>query len=205
MIKSYTSDKIARERRFFMPTRQSSSKTTLRRLIFSALFAAIIFVATSYLKVPLPVMGYVHLGDGIIFLAATILPLPYAIGAAAIGAAFADLMAGYTQYILATFILKALTAACFSALKGRSVTTRNLLALIPAVILNVGGYYLFEALIYNSLVSPIANTPFNAVQSVCGVVIFILLGVMIDKTRALSDIFEGIRPKKKSKNQSTKE
>ena len=177
-----------------MSTRNhSKSQITLRRLIFAALFAAIIFVATSYLKLPLPVMGYVHLGDGIIFLAATLLPMPYAIGAAAIGAAFADLAAGYTQYILATFILKALTAAFFSSKKGKSVSLRNLIALIPAVIINVGGYYLFEALIYQSFVSPLASIPFNAVQSVCGGIIFVLLGAIIDKTKALSDIFSEIR------------
>ena len=182
-----------------MQSHRASSSLTLRRLIFSALFAAVIFVATLYLKVPLPVMGYVHLGDGIIFLAATLLPMPYAICAAAIGAAFADLMAGYTQYILATFILKALTAACFSAVKGNSVNIRNLIAIIPAIILNTGGYYLFEALIYDSFVSPLANIPFNVVQSVCGAIIFVLLGVMIDKTRALSSIFEDIRSAKKDK------
>ena len=169
------------------------SKITLRRLIFAAVFASIIFVATSYLKVPLPVMGYVHLGDGIIFLAATLLPMPYAIGAAAIGASFADLMAGYSQYILATFILKALTAAFFSSRKGRSVCFRNLIAIIPAVIINVGGYYLFEALLYDSFISPLASIPFNAVQSVCGAVIFVLLGAIIDKTKALSDTFSEIR------------
>ena len=169
------------------------SRVTLRRLIFSAVFAAIIFVATSYLKVPLPVMGYVHLGDGIIFLAATLLPLPYAIGAAAIGASFADLMAGYSQYILATFILKALTAACFSSRKGKSVSFRNLTAIIPAIIINVGGYYLYEAFLYKSFAAPLVSIPFNAVQSVCGAIIFVLLGAIIDKTKSLSDIFSEIR------------
>lgn len=169
------------------------SRVTLRRLIFSAVFAAIIFVATSYLKLPLPVMGYVHLGDGIIFLAATLLPMPYAIIAAAIGASFADLMAGYSQYILATFILKALTAACFSSRKGKSLSFRNLTAIIPAIIINVGGYYLYEALLYKSFVAPLVSIPFNAVQSVCGAIIFVLLGAIIDKNKSLSDIFSEIR------------
>lgn len=176
-----------------MSPRNSSSKINLRRLIFSALFAAIIFVATSYLKVPLPVMGYVHLGDGIIFLASSLLPLPYAIAVAAVGASLADLMAGYTQYILATFILKALTAAVFSSRKGRSVNLRNITALVPAIIINAGGYYLFEAILYSSFVSPLANIPFNVIQSVCGAIIFILLRIIIDKTRALSDVFSEIR------------
>ncbi len=173
--------------------KRSKSQITLRRLIFAALFASIIFVSTSYIKVPLPVMGYVHLGDGVIFLAATLLPLPYAIGAAAIGASLADLMAGYTQYILATLILKALTAAVFSSRKGKSITLRNITALVPAVIINVGGYYLFEAILYQNFIAPLANIPFNAVQTLCGAVIFVFTGAMIDKTKALSDIFSEIR------------
>ena len=188
-----------------MNHRLSSYEISLRRLIFSALFASVIFVSTSYLKVPLPIMGYVHLGDGLIFLSATLLPLPYAICAAAIGASLADLMAGYTQYIFATFILKALTALCFTSRRGRSVVTRNILALIPAIIINAGGYYLFEAILYKSFVSPLANIPFNVIQSVCGAIIFILLGMVIDKTPALHGAFVGIRSSGKTKNKNTEQ
>ena len=177
----------------------TSNRRPFRLLIFTALFAALIFVATSYLKVPLPAMGYVHPGDGLIFLAAAILPWNYACAAAVIGAGLADVVGGFPQYALATIVLKALTAFFFSARVGRCVCPRNLTALVPAIVINMGGYYIFEAWLYKSFVSPLANLPFNLAQTVCGAVIFISLGMIIDKTSGLSRIFDGIRPTKKDK------
>ena len=55
-------------------------------VVMAALFAAIITVVTAYvLRIPTG-NGYIHLGDSFIFLAASLLPLPYAIAAAAVGA-----------------------------------------------------------------------------------------------------------------------
>lgn len=59
-------------------------------VVMAALFAAIITVVTAYvLRIPTG-NGYIHLGDSFIFLAASLLPLPYAIAAAAVGAGLAD-------------------------------------------------------------------------------------------------------------------
>jgi len=174
-------------------SKRSKSGIALRRLIIAALFASIIFVATAYLKLPIPFAGYVHLGDGIIFISASLLPFPFAIIAAALGASLADLMSGYTQYILATFTLKAITALCFSSRNGKCLSTRNLTAIVPAIIINAGGYYLFEAFLYKSFISPLAGLPFNALQSAVGAIIFVLLGAIFDKTKGLTDIFSEIR------------
>ena len=164
--------------------------STLKLLTHSAIFAALIFLATSYLSIPLPVMGYVHLGDGLILLAAALLPTPYAIGAAIIGAGAADLMAGYALYLPATVIIKALTTLCVSRKTKNIIGARNLIGIIPAALLCAGGYYLFEAIIAKSLVTPLASVPFNLVQSVCGAVVFVLLGLLIDKNRGLAKIFK---------------
>lgn len=168
----------------------NKANSALRYLTSSAIFAALIFLATSYLSVPLPVMGYVHLGDGLILLAAALLPTPYAIGAAIVGAGVADLMAGYAIYLPATVIIKALTALLVSSKTKKVICPRNILALIPAALLCSGGYYIFEALIYKSFVSPLASIPFNIVQSLVGGIVFVLLGLLIDKNKGLSKIFK---------------
>ena len=52
----------------------------LYRAVLAALFAAAIALATAYLlHIPLPTGGYVHLGDTLIYLAACLLPTPYAV------------------------------------------------------------------------------------------------------------------------------
>ena len=59
----------------------------LRLLCLAALFAGAIAVTTAYLlHIPIPTGGYIHLGDALIYLAACLLPAPYAVGAAMVGA-----------------------------------------------------------------------------------------------------------------------
>lgn len=59
-------------------------KTDLRNLVTAAVFAAAIAATTAYvLHIPLPTGGYVHVGDALIYLAACLLPLPWAMAAGA--------------------------------------------------------------------------------------------------------------------------
>lgn len=56
-----------------------SNQKKLRLLTVTAMFAAAITVTTAYLlHIPIPTGGYVHLGDALIYLAACLLPVPYA-------------------------------------------------------------------------------------------------------------------------------
>ncbi|MBQ8044666.1 MAG: ECF transporter S component, partial [Clostridia bacterium] len=63
-------------------------------ITITSIFAALITVTTAYIfHIPVPLTGgYIHIGDGIIYLAATILPTPYAIIGAMIGGGLADLL-----------------------------------------------------------------------------------------------------------------
>ena len=64
----------------------SNQQTHLRQLVLTALFASAITVMTAYiLHIPIPTGGYIHLGDALIYLAACLLPAPYAAAAAAQG------------------------------------------------------------------------------------------------------------------------
>ena len=58
---------------------------TIRKLVLSAMFAAVIMLMILYLfHIPVGSSGgYVHFGDAFIYLAACFLPMPYACGAAA--------------------------------------------------------------------------------------------------------------------------
>ena len=60
-------------------------------MCISGIFTALVFVVTAYLHIP-TYNGYVHVGDGFIFLAACLLPMPYSIFVGAIGAMLADLL-----------------------------------------------------------------------------------------------------------------
>ena len=82
------------------------SDQKVRKLAMGGVMAALVFVMTYLPKVPVPVTGgYVHLGDGMIFLAAMLLG-PVGVAAAAVGSALSDLVGGYMTYIIPTFLIK---------------------------------------------------------------------------------------------------
>lgn len=63
------------------------SRISTRRLVYQSLIAALIALCTAFIKLPVSITnGYIHLGDGAIFLAAALLG-PAGCAAAAIGSA----------------------------------------------------------------------------------------------------------------------
>ena len=64
----------------------------VKKLTFTALMAAMITIFTAYIcHIPVGQNGgYIHFGDSLIYIAACLLPWPYAMTAAAIGGRFAD-------------------------------------------------------------------------------------------------------------------
>lgn len=160
--------------------------------VYTALFAALIFVATFTLKVPTPV-GYVHLGDGFIFIASAILPLPYALAAAAVGAGLSDLVGGYAAWIATTIIIKCICALCFTNKKKKFFCARNVIALGLATVVTVVGYYLFGVIVAgNNFIAPLAEIPFNAVQSAAGIVIYCVFGLFFDNNKSVRNFLTRI-------------
>lgn len=85
-------------------------KLNVQKLTLCGVMAALVFVMTYFPKIPVPVTGgYVHLGDGAIFLSVLLLG-PLGIPAAAVGSMLSDLIGGYMVYVLPTFLIKGLVA-----------------------------------------------------------------------------------------------
>lgn len=159
-------------------------------LTLSAVLCALVFVATAYLpRIPIPAgMGYVHIGDAFIYLAAAILPTPYACAVGAIGAGLSDITTGFAIYAPATVIIKAVSALFFTCKKSKLLCAQNLTALVPSVAVCVGGYYIYEALIYTSFVTPAANLIFNLMQGVASAVIFVIMAFLFDRFKLAQQI-----------------
>lgn len=87
-----------------------SKKKTMRMMTLSALLAAMTCVMTMFVKIPIPVGGYVHLGDAFVLLCGWLLGPIYGACSAGIGSMLADLFSGYPQYAIFTLIIKALMA-----------------------------------------------------------------------------------------------
>jgi uncharacterized membrane protein len=154
------------------------------KLAMCGVMAALIFVATYFVKLPMAMTnGYVHLGDGFILLAASLLGWA-AVPAAAVGSMLADLMGGYTMYLLPTFLIKgAVAAVAVLALRGRHEWLR-VLGLIIAEAVMVGGYFVAEWLpLGYGLNAATLGLLGNAMQGLSGVVVGLLLIPLLKRVK----------------------
>ena len=150
--------------------RINSGDQTLK-LAFGGMMAALVFVATYFFKLPVSItQGYIHLGDGFILLGASLLGWA-SVPAAAIGSALADLLGGYTLYILPTFVIKGLVAAvAVGALRAKRPYWLTVALLAVAELVMVAGYFVTEWLLlgYGLAAAAGAVAP-NLVQGLSGV------------------------------------
>lgn len=152
---------------------------TLLQFVTAAFFLALIFVATYFLHIPWG-FGYIHPGDAFLYLAASLLPTPFAVAAGSIGEALSDATSGYAVFVIPTLVVKALMALCFTAAGARILSKRNLIACGCAGLVCIVGYYFAECIMYHSMLSPLADIPGNVVQAAASAAIFLLLGKALD-------------------------
>ena len=164
----------------------------IRLMCIAGIFTAIVFVFTAYLHIPSHT-GYTHVGDGFIYLAACMLPLPYAMFVGAGGALLADCLTGYAIWAPGSIIIKTVAVLFFSRKSARIISIRNLLALIPAWAVCIGGYYLYEALITGNFVEPLSGIPGYITQSVLSSILFVVAGLAMDKLNAKNTLVGGIQ------------
>ncbi len=144
-----------------------------RQITSTALMAAVVFVATMVVKIPVG-QGYLNFGDGAVFLSGLLLSPGYAFASAAIGSSLAD-MVGYPIYIPATFLLKGIMALIISKSKNKDTKSKVIYMILGGLVM-VGGYYLYEAFIlYGNVIAPLYYIPFNILQFSVGILIALIL------------------------------
>lgn len=86
-----------------------TKKNYTRKLVMSSIIAALIFVFTAIVHIPVSSQGaYVNIGDSVIYAASVMVGAPWAAAAAGIGSMFADILLGGGIYIPATLVIKGL-------------------------------------------------------------------------------------------------
>ncbi len=149
----------------------------IKNTALGAVFAALIFTA-AMIHIPLPgSQGYIHLGDSLIYLAASMLPFPYAAAAAAVGGALSDLLSGYAVWIPFTAVIKILNVIPFSIIKRRSKRkiSAEIAACVVSGVITCAMYFISSRIIYGSFAASAANLPGDAVQAAAGGIIYLVL------------------------------
>ena len=153
---------------------------TIRKLVLSAMFAALSCAATLVIQIPIAT-GYLNFGDGLCLLAGWILGPWYGFAAAALGSALADLLAGYGAYVPATFAIKGLVALLAALLlrlvwkEGMPAVWQLALTALPTEAAMVLGYFAFETLVLGEAAAAAAAVPNNLLQAGAGIVLAVLL------------------------------
>ena len=161
----------------------------LLKMVVTAMFTAMIFVLTRFISVPVAT-GYVHFGDALVYLVASVMGGPWAFFAAAVGEALADVTAGWVSYAPATLIVKALIALPFvlSCKKSDKILTPlTALLTIPAGVITVGGYFVADLIIDKAYA--VVNIPGNIIQAVGSAVLFIVIAAAFDAAKIKKRLF----------------
>lgn len=87
----------------------SKNRINLRKIILTGLMTSLVFLSTSVIKIP-TLNGYIHLGDGFIFLSTLLLGPFYGAFASGAGSMLADILSPYAQWAIPTLIIKSLMA-----------------------------------------------------------------------------------------------
>lgn len=157
-----------------------SRKENLRLLVMTALFAAAITVMTAYmLHIPIPTGGYIHLGDALIYLAACMLPVPYAAAAAAIGAGLADLLTA-PVWVLPTLVIKAVLVLFFTSKTERILCRRNCAAVVIAGIFSPAAYALAGCAMAGTMAAFIPQFLGTLVQGIGSGALFLVIAPALD-------------------------
>lgn len=157
-------------------------RSNIHNLALSGVFAALITIFTAYIgHIPVGINGgYIHFGDGLIYLAAAMLPMPYAMLSGAIGGGIADLLTA-PSWALATVVIKALIVIPFSNGSVKILSKRNLVAPVLSYFISATGYYIAEALLFGTKAAILTSFSGSFVQSFGSMIFFLMLGTTLDK------------------------
>ena len=162
------------------------------RAVVTALFSALVCVATMFIRLPSPTGGYLNLGDGIVLLSAYLLGPVYGTLAAGLGSMLADLLSGYPAYAPGTLAIKALTAlvagAVYRKLKGERLGM--LAGGICGEILMALGYFVYTGIFLSYGAGAAVEIPGNLVQGAIGVAVAVALTPMLLGSREIREMLE---------------
>lgn len=159
-------------------------------LIISALLISLVFVATIFLNIKLPIGGnggLVHLGTGMLFIASILFGPKKGAIAGSLGMALFDLMSGWTIWAPGTFIARGLQGyivgkiAWSNGKNGNSIGL-NVLGMVVSTPVMLVVYYLYESIIFGNWIIPLGSIPGNLIQIGVGAVVAIPVCIVLKKT-----------------------
>jgi len=172
-----------------MELKKVKSKFKTKDMVETALLTALVFVATSFINIRLPIAasgGLVHLGTAMLVIASVVFGKEKGAIAGAVGMAIFDLSSGWALWAPFTFIIRGVMGYILGYIsysnnkKGENIII-NIVALIISGVWMIGGYYLTEVILYGNWFSPIASVPGDITQIIMALIIGIPMAKILKK------------------------
>lgn len=171
------------------------NKTNTKKIVMTALFAALACVATMVIKVPtVATNGYVNIGDTIVLLSAWLIGGVYGGLAAGIGPALADLLSGYGSYVPGTFVIKFLMGfvayLIFKAIRKANINkvVGYVISGVVAELIMVAGYFLYESIFLGYGLAAAPSILSNLIQGATCLVLGYAAILVLESTKTVKMI-----------------
>ena len=164
-------------------------KFKTKDMVETALLTALVFIATLFIHIPLPISasgGLFHTGTAMLFIVAIVFGKEKGAIAGAVGMAIFDLSSGWALWAPFTFVVRGVMGYMIGSITwSKNRDGNNLLINVLAVILSgawmVGGYYITEGILYGNWISPILSIPGNLAQIAIGMVLGLPIAKILKK------------------------
>ena len=185
------------------------SDSKIKKMVLTALLAALTCVATMIIQIPSPMNGYVNLGDCFVLLSGWLLGPWLGFAAGGIGSMLADIFLGYPHYAprsLAISVLVAMVAVLlYKVLCKKNTYVGLAISGVVSECIMVLGYFLYAGLILGKglmgEVGAIASVPGNCFQAAVGIIIGVIVMSILRATKADRFLLEGRRNTPKADNE----
>lgn len=155
----------------------SMDRMGLRKLVLTALFAALVAVATMVINIPMVgTQGFVNVGDTMIFVAGIYMGPLVGLLAGGIGSALADLLLAYAHWAPWSLVIKGIEGLLVGVMahghfrSKRRIGLPTLVAMLVAATWMVFGYYVAGGIMRGFPVA-LTSVPGNIVQGLGSIVL----------------------------------
>ena len=168
---------------------QSARQMKTMNIVLNALFIALVFVATLFLNIKLPIAangGLVHLGSGMLFVITLLFGPKKGAVAGAFGMGLFDIVSGWALWAPFTFVTRGAQAyvigkiAWANGANGQHMG-RNIFAMLVGLPVMLAGYYICECILFKSFIIPFASMPGNLVQTAVGMIVAVPVVLALKK------------------------
>lgn len=159
----------------------SNTKPKAFHIVLNALLIGLVFSATAFLNIKLPIAasgGLVHLGTAMLFIIAILFGPKKGALAGAAGMGIFDVVGGWLIWAPITIVARGVQGFIVGSIahsngrEGKSMTW-NVIAMTASIPVMMAIYYVGEAFLYSNWIAPLASMPGDLLQNAIGLAIAI--------------------------------